>query len=66
MCFRSKSRAGKFQEQQTKQIEKYEKRQKEMEKELQKQKEKAKKYKSHHGFRFGNIGHIQNSPGVSL
>jgi hypothetical protein len=66
MCFRSRSRAEKFQGEQAKQIERYEKRQKEMERELQKQKKKTKKYRSHYGFRFGNVGNVQYSPSVSL
>lgn len=66
MCFGSKSRAENFHKQQRKQIEKYEKRQKEMEEELERQKKKTKKCKSHYGFRFGNVGHVQHSPGVSL
>jgi hypothetical protein len=67
MCFGSgaKSRAAKFRSQQTKQIEIYEKRQRELEEELAKQK-KTKKDKSHFGFRFGNVGNAQYSPGVSL
>ena len=68
MCFgySKKSHAARFQEQQYKQIEKYEKRQKEMEKELKKQKKAAKRHRSHYGFRFGNVGHVHYSPGASL
>lgn len=65
MCFGAKSRAYKFQKQQTKQIERFGKRQKEMERELEKQK-KAKKDESHHWFRFGNVGRVQCSPSASL
>jgi hypothetical protein len=68
MCFGSgdKSQAAKVRSQQTKQIVIYEKRQRELEKELAKQKKMTKKNKSHFGFRFGNVGNVQYSPGVSL